>query len=100
MKFLNLTKKEYETLLSNTSPTNFYQDLSWLEFQSNLGHTCHILGIKDNNKVLAGAIFIEQDAILKKCTFTCPGGILIDYHDKEILEFFLINLKPKLFFIF
>ena len=48
MKFVNLTKKEYETLLSNTNPTNFYQDLSWLEFQSNLGHTCHILGIKDN----------------------------------------------------
>ena len=93
MKFVNLTKKEYETLLSNTNPTNFYQDLSWLEFQSNLGHTCHILGIKDNNKVLAGAIFIENDAILKNCTFTCPGGILIDYQNKEILEFFLTNLK-------
>ena len=93
MKFVNLTKKEYETLLSNTSPTNFYQDLSWLEFQSNLGHTCHILGIKDNNKIIAATMLLSRNEFVGKKEFYAIRGFLIDYNNYELLKFFTTCIK-------
>lgn len=93
LEFVNLSKKEYQEFFAKNELSSFMQTIELGNLKEELGDTVHYVGVKDNNKVVAATLILEQKSFLNFKTFYAPRGFLIDYHDKELLSFFTKNLK-------
>lgn len=93
MEFLELTEKEFTSFANNHPYGSFHQNVSWGELKSGTGWITHLVGVKDNGKVVAATLLLSKMTPIKKNMFYSPRGFLIDYKDKELLKFFITNLK-------
>lgn len=88
MEFFELTEEEYEnywkthpqkTFLSSVEIGKLRQKRNW--------NVCYV-GIKENNILSGAAMLLSKKKKLNAYEFYCPRGFLIDYNNKELLEFF------------
>lgn len=93
LEFVNLTKKEYQKFFEKHELSSFMQTIQLGNLKEELGDIVHYVGVKQNNKVVAASLILEQNSFFKYKTFYAPRGFLIDYHNKELLEFFTKQLK-------
>lgn len=92
MKFEELTEKEFEKFSKKHPYANFFQTVENAHLRHYYGSEIHYLGVKDKNKVIAGAMFTINPCMFGKKRFYSPQGLLVDYHDFELLKFFTENL--------
>lgn len=92
MKLENLTEKEFNKFSKNHPQASFFQTVETANLRKIYGSKIHFLGVKENDKIIAAAMFTETTTFMKKKTFYAPRGFLIDYHDKKVLEFFTKEL--------
>lgn len=93
LEFVNLTKKEYQQFYNKHDLASFMQTIELGNLKEELGDIVHYVGVKENKKILAATLILEQNSFFRFKTFYAPRGFLIDYHDKELLAFFTENLK-------
>lgn len=93
MKFVNLEEKEFDKFASKHPYTSFYQTSSWGHLKESNGWNMHLLGVKDNNKVIAATLLLSKKTPIGYYMFYAPRGFLIDYNNFEILDFFTKNIK-------
>lgn len=93
LEFVNLTKKEYQQFYNKHELASFMQTIELGNLKEELGDIVHYVGVKENKKILAATLILEQTSFFKFKTFYAPRGFLIDYHNKELLSFFTENLK-------
>lgn len=93
LEFVNLTKKEYQQFYNKHDLASFMQTVELGNLKEELGDIVHYVGVKENKKILAATLILEQNSFFRFKTFYAPRGFLIDYHDKELLAFFTENLK-------
>lgn len=93
MEFTTLSEQEYRDFLKNNSNTSFMQTVELSNLKKDLGSKIHFVGIKDKDKIIAGSMILEDSTIFNKKIFYAPRGLLVDYHDKELLSFFTNELK-------
>lgn len=98
MEFTTLTEKEFIKFSDKHPQSSFLQTIELANLKKELGSIPHIVGIKENKKVLAATIILEEKSILGYKTFYAPRGFLIDYNNYELLKFFteeLINFVKQ-----
>ena len=99
MRFVkDINKNEYETFVRNHEKSHFLQSHAWGEF-SNLCKNLipHYVGLKDNkNKLIATALLLEKKLPLGFSYFYSPRGFVIDFYNKEVLCFFVNEIKKYL----
>lgn len=93
MEFVILTENEYRQFLNGNIMTSFMQTVELANLKKELGSKVHFVGIKKDNKIIAGSMILEDSTIFNKKIFYAPRGFLVDYHDKELLKFFTEELK-------
>ena len=93
MKFTTLTEKEYRSFLENNPRASFMQTVELSNLKKELGSKIHFVGIKKDEKIIAGSLILEDSTILNKKMFYAPRGLIVNYHDKELLTFFTKELK-------
>ena len=96
MKFdSNIEKEEYIKFWENNSNQHFLNSYWWgIVSKNNRGLTPKYVGIRDeNNTILCETLLLIKYTPLKMCYIYAPRGYLIDYNNKELLEFFTISLK-------
>lgn len=96
MEFVELTEKEFKKFYSNRDDENFMQSLELANLRKSEGKEVLFFGVKGNNKVRCATMLYEDIRFLNHKIFYAPRGFLIDYHDKELLTFFVDNLKKEL----
>lgn len=91
----NIEKKKYDEFVSNHKESHYLQSLSWGEFISTQKEcTPHYLGLtNDNNEILASALLLEEQSILKHSIFYCPRGFVIDYKKDNLVKEMTKRLK-------
>lgn len=104
MEFLELTEKEFTNFANEHEYGSFHQNVAWGELKSGTGWVTYLVGVKENNKVVAASLVLSKSTPIKKNMFYAPRGFLIDYSNKELLKFFLDELtkfakKHKAIFI-
>lgn len=92
MKFTTLTEKEFIKFSKNNPQSSFLQTIELANLKKELGSIPHIVGVKENEKVVAATIILEEKSILGYKTFYAPRGFLIDYDNYELLKFFTEEL--------
>lgn len=93
MEFVELTEKEYDKFVSNNKQDTYMQTLELKRFKENNNIKCYLVGIKENNKVVAATLFYSIGTFLGKKRFYSSRGFILDYENKELLKFFVNNIK-------
>lgn len=92
MEFTTLTTKEFTQFSEKHPQASFMQTIELANLKKELGSIPHILGVKENKKILAATIILEEKSILGYKIFYAPRGFLIDYDNYELLKFFTEEL--------
>lgn len=93
MKFTELTKEEFETFSLKHPYGTFHQMIGWGELKKRYGWHYYVMGIKENNKVIAATLILEKKIFGPFKLFYSPRGFLIDFNDKKLLSFFTDEIK-------
>ena len=95
MKFVTLNENEF-TEFENTHPLgSFYQTIKWGKLKEKNGWKYYLVGVKEDDKVIAACLLLEKKVFLSLTLFYSPRGFLLDYNNKKLLEFFTKNVKKK-----
>lgn len=93
MKFTELTKEEFEQF-SQTHPCGtFHQMAGWGELKKRYGWNYYIVGMKEEETIVAAALILEKKLPFSYSLFYSPRGFLLDYHNTKILETFTKEMK-------
>ena len=94
MKLVSLTKKEFKKFADKHPQITFHQTEEWANLKKTNGWDAYYLGLKDEKKIVAGALILSKALpIIKKKMFYSPRGFLIDYNDKKLLGEFTKEIK-------
>ena len=93
MKFCILTEDEFRNFSKSCPYESFMQTVELAHLKEELGSKIHYVGVKVDDNIIASSLMLEDTTILGKKMFYAPRGLLVDYHNKELLTFFTNNLK-------
>lgn len=93
MIFRELTEKEFSSFSQKHELKNFVQTTNMAKLREELGWTIYYVGVEKNKEIVAGTFISARKTHFGQKDFYAPRGLLVDYKDKELLTFFVENLK-------
>ena len=90
-----LSKQEFNLFKQNFSSSTMYQSVPYMEVMNNQGFETLLLGLVDNNNILAAALILLEKKGKVKYGYV-PRGYLIDYNNYELLKIFTLEIKKYL----
>lgn len=92
MKFVtNIDANEHDSFIQSHPLNNLLQSSSWAKVKDNWESV--IVGIKENDKLIASALVLIKHLPLNFTMMYVPRGPIIDYENREILCFFFKHLR-------
>ncbi|PIU71738.1 hypothetical protein COS80_01665, partial [Candidatus Woesebacteria bacterium CG06_land_8_20_14_3_00_39_27] len=89
----NITNKDlWEKFVLSKNPKSFLQSWAWGETNENEGAKIFRLGFKRNGKQVGASLIIKEDA-KRGPHFIIPGGPILDWNDKKLVNYFISMLK-------
>ena len=96
MNFVELTENEYYDFVSNNKQESYMQTIELKRFKENSGIKCYLLGVKEDEKVIAATLLYSIGSFLGGKRFYSSRGFIIDYNSKELLNFFTKEISKYL----
>lgn len=96
MQFVALNEKEFVNFVANHPDKSFFQTPEIAKVREKNGWKSHYVGVKEGDKILAATMMVSKTTFAGHKTFYAPGGPLIDYCNKDLLSFFINELKSYL----
>lgn len=93
MEFVVLTEEEYRGFYRSFKEASFMQSVELGNLKKEYGNTIHFVGVKKEKRVVAATLLIESKTIFSRSQVYAPRGLMVDYHDFELLKFFTEELK-------
>ena len=93
MEFVKLTEKEYFKFWEKHPLKTFLSSIEIGKLRSNNNWDVEYVGVKENKKVIGATMLVSKIKIFGKKEYYSPRGYLIDFSNKELVDFFTINLK-------
>ena len=93
MQFLEITEEEYRKYWENHPLKAFLSAPEIGELRKNNGWDVYFVGVKKKSDVAAAAMIVSHKRHFGKYEFYAPRGVLVDYEDKELLNYFLKEIK-------
>lgn len=92
MEFVELTKEEFQKFSEAREDYNIWQSVDMAEMRELSGFHSEYVGVKENGEIIAGGM-LSYRVVMGYRQYYAPRGFLIDFHNKELLTFFLNSLK-------
>ena len=97
MKIRHLTyadREEWNRFVAASPTCPVLQSFEWGELKSRFGWTPIRLAVEDNGKIIAGvSILKKQLPYLGHSMFYAPRGPVIDFSNRQLVEFFLCGIE-------
>lgn len=93
MEFVELSEKEYQKFWENHPQKTFLSSIQIGKLRKHNGWNVCYVGVKKGKKLVGATMLTSHLRKFGKYEFYSPRGILIDYEQKEYLEFFVTHLK-------
>lgn len=93
MEFKNISVDEYKAFWENHPLKSFLSASEIGKLREKSGWTTYYLGVFDNKKLVGAVMLLSHKRHFGKCEFYAPRGLLVDFNDKKVLNFFLENIK-------
>ena len=88
----NIDIKEYNDFLLKSSYAHFMQTSEFGEIRKIKKYTPHLVGLRENGKLVCTALLLEKKIKNKYIYYYVPRGYTIDYHNKDLLRTFTTYL--------
>ena len=93
MEFIeNVNKDEYNKFLDDNANAHFMQTIEFGEIRKNKRYIPHLVGMKDNGKLVCTALLLEKKLPKNYIYYYVPRGFTIDYSNHKLLKEFTDNL--------
>lgn len=92
MNLVILNEKEFTKYAVMHEQNNFHQTIEWALVKSKNGWSHDLLGLKEDNKIVAACMILIKKTPIGKILY-CPRGFLINYQDKKLLKSFTKEIK-------
>ena len=93
MEFVeNISDKEYDEFLKKSPEAHFMQTREFGEIRKVKRFIPHLVGLKDNDKLVCTALLLEKNWPHKLKYYYVPRGYTIDYNNKDLLKEFTNEL--------
>ena len=93
MEFVEITRKEYEKYWEKSDQKNFLNCSKIADLRTFSGWDTYYVGVKDGKKLVAAAFLSSHKRHFGKYVFYSPRGPLLDFHNKELVDFFFNSVK-------
>lgn len=93
MKFKAITEKEYQKFWDKHPQKTFLSSVEIGKLRKQNGFGVDFLGVFDEDKLVAAAMVTSKVRRFNKKDFYCPRGPLMDYNNKELVDYFIEKLK-------
>lgn len=93
MKFIEIAEDEYREFWSSHPLKTFLSTVEIGKLREKSGWTVTYVGVKDNKKLLAATMLVSHKRRFGKWEFYAPRGVLINFHDEKLCDFFFGELK-------
>lgn len=93
MELVTLSEKEFEKFAKKHEQANFHQTIEWGKLKENNNWKMHLVGLKDDKKVIAASLLLSKMTPIKRQMFYAPRGFLINYSNYEVLKTFTDKIK-------
>ena len=90
LRLKRINKKDFDNYIyNNNNSSHFMQTSAWGEFQKVIDHiTPHYLAlVNENNEIYAATLLLEKHLEMNYSSFYAPRGFIIDYKNKNLLNF-------------
>ncbi len=96
MEFIKLTRDEFNEYALSYADANLWQSLDMAELREKSGFESDFVGVKNEGVLVSVAYLSYRTIQFGYKQYQSPRGFLIDYENKELLSFFITNLKSYL----
>ena len=93
MKFEEISKEEYIAFWENHPLKTFLSATEISDLRKKSNWNTNYVGVKKENKLIAATMLLSHIRKFNKYEFYSPRGYLIDFNDKELVDFFTNELK-------
>ncbi len=93
MEFCTLNEKEFRKFLNNSPERTFLQTPEIGKLREKMGWSVEYLGVKHNKKIVAATMMASIKRYFGFREFYAPRGFLLDYNDKNLLNYFTEEIK-------
>lgn len=93
MELVKLNKKEFAEFARKNPQYSFMQSTEHGDLKEEMGNIVHYLALKKAGKILAATLIVESKLFFKYKSFYAARGFLLDYHDEELLNAFVLKLR-------
>lgn len=87
----NINKDEYNKFIKNYKYSSFMQETNWSLVKDNWDNI--LCGVYETDKLVAACSILIKKLAKGFKMFYIPRGYLIDFSNKDLLEFFTVNIK-------
>ena len=93
MEFTEITEKEYEKYWTNHPLKTFLSAPKISKLREKNNWKSYFVGVKENKKIVAATMLLSHKRKFNVNEFYSPRGFLLDFNNKELLEFFTKEVK-------
>lgn len=93
MNFVELSAKQFKHLQNRFPNSNYCQTAQWGNLKAITGWKSHYVGIMESDSIICLALLISKNILGKKRVFYAPRGILTNYSNYRVLDFFTKEVK-------
>ena len=93
MKFTELSKEEFRAFLKTQPLNDFVQAPEMEAIGKQHNWKSYYVGVKVDDNIVAASRIMARKSHFGKQNFYAPRGLILDYHNKELLAFFTKELK-------
>ena len=93
MQFREITRDEYHDFWGNHPLKTFLSAPEIGELRKSNGWDVYYVGVEDDKKLVAAAMLVSHKRHFGKYEFYSPRGVLVDYENETLLQYFLDEIK-------
>ena len=93
MKFETITEEEYRKFWENHPLKTFLSAPEISELRKKQNWDTYFVGVKEKEKLIAATMLLSHRRHFNKFEFYSPRGYLLDFNNKELVDFFTNEIK-------
>ena len=93
MKFELINEESFRKFLDGHTQKSFLQTPEIGKLREKSNWKVDYVAVKDEKKMIAASMLVSRNSHFGKREFYAPRGFLLDYNNKELLEFFTKEIK-------
>ena len=93
MQFREISEEKYRKFWENHPLKSFLSSPEIGKLRKSNGWDVYFVGVEKDKKLVAATMLVSHKRHFGKYEFYAPRGILVDFYDKDLVHYFVLEIK-------